>query len=527
MVVVVGPLRLAGSKWYNHGMATNPTVRVPYLDADLPYAQYGRTSRLNGRDAGENLSRGEQFAAIPTIAKRFGLPLTDEEFYDADASGSTFDRPEWERVLEGIRSGEYAGVVAFNLKRISRGKTAEVLAMVEDVESLGGKIYDQTGLVSVDDADAEVMTTVQAMMARREWRERRAYLLSSVESAIARGVHLGIPYGYQRPVKGTPLQILEHEAAQVRRMFELRASGMTWPKIAAACNADGAAPRPYRRDKEEHQARWTHKTVRQIVLNPVYTGLAYNGVLEDGSYKHSKAGAHDAIVTPELYGLANRTRGTKPQGPADGYLLTGLVRCHSCGYSMVYSKSGGRSYLRCIPKQHGGAVCSNPAMVPADQLEEYVVDRFERDFLLGLRGRQVADGALADADAALEVSKDQLRAAMRYRRELGDASALEREIADEDVEEARSKLRAAELALHDARMAELGADLPPELTVDVFRRQPMPERRHWMSLVYAGVAVRAARRWREPAPERVALVRAETPRLVGAALRRRITGLSL
>src|SRR5262245_23996961 len=98
--------------------------------AQLPFVRYGRTSRLGGRDAGENISRSDQFAVVDRTAARFGLPTIPEDFYDADASGSTFEREHWERAIALIRDGKAGGIIAFNFKRIGRAKTAEMLTMV-------------------------------------------------------------------------------------------------------------------------------------------------------------------------------------------------------------------------------------------------------------------------------------------------------------------------------------------------------------------------------------------------------------
>ena len=101
--------------------------------------------------------------------------------------------------------------------------------MVEDVEMLGGTLYDEHGRVSVKGADDELVTTVKAMIARREWREKRQVRMKSVENTIARGVHLSAPYGYAKgPDKR--LVVMPAEAAQVRRAFELRADGRHGPR---------------------------------------------------------------------------------------------------------------------------------------------------------------------------------------------------------------------------------------------------------------------------------------------------------
>ena len=71
---------------------------------------------------------------------------------------------------------------------------------------VGGRLYDEHGRVSVEGADDELITTVKAMIARREWRQHRAVRISSVKNAIGRGVHLQAVFGYrQSDGKGTKL----------------------------------------------------------------------------------------------------------------------------------------------------------------------------------------------------------------------------------------------------------------------------------------------------------------------------------
>jgi hypothetical protein len=119
-----------------------------------------------------------------------------------------------------VRDGKAGGIIAFDLKRIGRAKTAEMLAMIEDVESVGGQLYDQNGRVSVDDADAELMTTMKAMIGRREWRERREDLLSKRrERDRARRPPLG-------PVRLSALGREGHAAGDQRGRGARRADGV-------------------------------------------------------------------------------------------------------------------------------------------------------------------------------------------------------------------------------------------------------------------------------------------------------------
>jgi DNA invertase Pin-like site-specific DNA recombinase len=474
-----------------------------------PYVPYGRISKLNGRTKGDNVSIVEQQKAVERIASSHGLELLPEMVSDEDVSGMTFDRPGWQKAVGLVKSGKAAGIVAFDMKRISRGKTAEVLLMVEEIEDAGGSLYDSTGLVSMKDADAELITTLKAMINRRDTQEKRAYLLTSVENAIGRGVHLSAPYGYRKPPRrnnrSQPLQVVEAEAAQVKRAFELRASGATWTAIAAALNTDGAKPRPHRRDGVVLQAVWQHKTVKQLVHNEVYLGTAHNG-------SHRLPGAHKAIVTPELFAAANKAKGTKALGPKDGYLLTGLVRCSGCGYAASYAQERKGLYVRCRSAQHGAGRCPNPASVPARQLEAYVADRFIDEYL----GDEVSeahatDENVAEAAAKVDICETRLANAVKIKIGFGDdASQAELRIADGEIDQARAALRTAEQELLAAKLAARGAEFSAEeVNADVFRKalaDDVPEARHLLSRVYRAVIVSKAASWRQPAAERSRIV---------------------
>lgn len=464
----------------------------------LPFVPYARISRLNGRTKGDNLSIDEQERAIKQLAAAHGLTLLPELISDEDVSGSTFERPGWERALQLIADKKAGGIAAFDMKRISRGKTAEVLLMIEDVEAAGGRLYDQGGRVSVEDADDELIATVKAMIARREWRERRSYLDNTVRNAIERGVHLSAPFGY---AKGPDKRLVPvpREAEAVKRMFALRAEGLSWNAIAQALDDGGSRPRPRARHGIVKQGRWTGKAIRQLVMSETYIGTAHNG-------ERRHPGAHDAIVDQRLFGLANRAKGTKPIGPDDGYLLSGLVRCAGCGYVMTHAMQNGRGYYRCRAAQHGDGRCPAPCNVPAEALEAFVAERFEARYL----DVDYVPICSDDAVDACEASVAQIATRLSARLELivRAQSATEREILDSQADVDRAELREAEIELSQAQMRARGADLPPDLTIELFRDAPLPQQRHWLSLVYRAIVVRRAApgTWRAPVADRTRLV---------------------
>jgi DNA invertase Pin-like site-specific DNA recombinase len=432
--------------------------------------------------------------------------------------------PAIEAAKKRALAGVVDGVVAPYVSRFSRN-TLYGLLTVRDLLDAGRYFFAvDCPFEDLRSPDGKKYLTDKLADAEYEGDVKAANFARGVEESIERGVHLQARYGYAKANgKGSGLVIVEAEAEQVRRAHRLRAEGFSWAAIADELNASGAKPRPYKRDGKVMQAVWTHKTVRQLVVPPkgrdglsAYLGMAWNGT-------HVTADAHDAIITPELFAAANDTRGTKFAG-ADGngeYLLKNLVFCNGCGYRMTYA---GGDYLRCRSAQHGDGRCPEPAGCPAPELERLVWSRFEAEHLGEGEMRPVEDtnGHVAAAQAHLQAAKLRTQKARKLFT-LTETASEEAEAAQE-VKLAQAEQRDAEVALQEAKAQARGSRLPATLTVKEARDAPVPEQRHWLSLVYGAVVVRRARGWREPVKDRsVILGRDEVPG--GAvALRGFVTG---
>lgn len=471
---------------------------TPKTKRPKPHVRYARVSRVGGRSGEGYISPKLQDRETHALAAQHGVETYPELFLDEDYSGGNLDRPEFQRALELIRSGKAGGIIVKTFDRFSRD-TEDALSTLREIEAAGGRLICGDGETSLSNGNDEFMTTVRAAVNAFERRRRADDLDKSVRNAIERGVHLSAPFGY---AKGPDSRLVpvHHEAEAVKRMFALRAEGLSWNAVAQALNDSGSRPRPYTRHGIVRQGRWTGVTVRQIVKSETYLGTAHNG-------ERRHPGAHDAIVDQRLFGLANRAKGTKPIGPDDGYLLSGLVRCAGCGYVMTHAMQNGRGYYRCRAAQHGDGRCPEPCNVPAEALEELVAERFEARYL----DDEYIPIATDDAVDACEARVAQIAARLTPRLELivRAQSDTEREILNAQADVDRAELREAEAELKQAQNRARGAaDLPPELTVELFRDAPLPQQRHWLSLVYRAIVIRRAApgTWREPVADRARLV---------------------
>src|SRR5205085_6039311 len=118
-----------------------------------------------------------------------------------------------------------------------------------------------------------------------------------------------------------------------------------------------------------------------------------------------------------------QTRGTRGAGKkAGGYLLSGLVRCASCGYVMVSNTNGGarhRTY-RCRTNAQGAVGCAAPAWASAVQLEQWVRDQLAEDFDNTDFDPVATDADVVGADADLAAAKTRLARLVRRFGDLGD-----------------------------------------------------------------------------------------------------------
>lgn len=461
----------------------------------LPFIPYARVSKVGGRQGESFISVTEQTRKMRSLAKTQGFTLHDDVFEDTDRSGGTMQRPEFQRALDLVREGRAGGIVVATLDRFARD-VEDALPIIRDIEAAGGRLVCGDGDITLGTGDGEFMATVRLAVGAFERSRKRDYMNTSRRNAIERGVHLAVPFGYERSAgKGSPLKPLAREARVVKLAFELRLAGDGWQVIAQKLNATGVLP--------SRGERFTHKTARGIVMNEVYTGVAYSG-----EYRNEHA--HPAIVDRATFDQVQRTKGVTKAGPTDGYMLTGLVRCSGCGYAMVHVPAkGDRRYYICRTQQHASGSCPAPASVNADEAEAIAARTYvERLAAIRYEGAP-DDSAVADAESVYLAAESAFKRVLSTLASLSDVDADERRIFDAELTARREALREAKRTRDEALKRALHIDLPDreaELTLDEFAAMPVTQQRHELSLLFACGIARKAATYRESVDDRLTFV---------------------
>jgi site-specific DNA recombinase len=227
-----------------------------------------------------------------------------------------------------------------------------------------------------------------------------------LEGSFVRGDHVGgTCYGYRSVPSangiGKSLVIDEAQSSIVRRIFEMFADGHSHRQIVYQLNAEGV---PSPRD-----GTWTvsalygdTKRAAGLLNNELYVGkVIWN---RRQWLKDPETGARRPfmrpreewqcredeslrIISPELWErVRNRERSGAPAGTRKGRgaapktLLSGLLTCESCGGPIVAID---RYRYGCnVHADRGPTVCSNPAKVKRQLLEQRLIEEIRAELLL-------------------------------------------------------------------------------------------------------------------------------------------------
>ena len=324
-------------------------------------ALYCRLSQED-ENKGDSNSIQNQRAILEKYAKDNGFENI-QIFVDDGYSGVSFNRPDFQRLLEMMEQGKVSTLITKDLSRLGRnyievGNYTEMLFPRWNVRYIAvNDNYDS--LYSEGNEFAPFKNLFN------EWfvRDTSKKILAVVKAKAERGerVSTQIPYGYKKDpdVKGH-LLIDEETAPIVRRIFELCAQGMGPTNIGNVLRDEKIFKPTIRRYHEQgvygtvtHTDRpygWTAETIGKMLKNEVYLGHTINCKTRVVSYKDKRTvevpkneqyrfeNTHEAIIDQVTWEAVQKVREGKRRrnnmGTIDKY--SGLLYCADCGSKLYF-----------------------------------------------------------------------------------------------------------------------------------------------------------------------------------------------
>lgn len=392
------------------------------------------TTEQNGGDAdAKSVARQIESARVFATAK--GWQVADAHVYSDDAvSGADTRRlVNRKRLLDAIHGGApFGAVIMRDPSRFSRRDGDEAFAELKAIARKGVEIwfYQDGQRFAFGTLGDNVVGFIRSEMAAEYRRQISAWTAAAMERK-ARAGHVtgGRVFGYDNVridghVERRPN---DTEAAIVRRIYDLYASGHGLPTIAHRLNANGA---PCPRAQQGRVSGWCPSSVREVLRRPLYRGEVIYGKAKKrdatGQVAPTKRAPKEwiRIAAPDLRlvsadvarAVDDRFRSMRartlrqsnghligrPPGEGSPYLLTGLLTCGVCGGGMevLSSASGGKRHFhyRCyVARRKGDACCTNKLSAPMADADAAVLRVVEQTIL----HPAVIERALAYSEAAI------------------------------------------------------------------------------------------------------------------------------
>jgi len=306
----------------------------------------------------EAQSFARQRGAIQKWAKDNKVALADEVLEPGVSGNKHWRDRRLGEAVEAVRNGEAAGIVVEELSRLTRGRQSHAVDLWDALNDVGARLVVTAEGLDTAHGDQELNFGLRALLAREQWKQYARRMDDFKKRKTADGVAFGpMPLGYRKDADGRA-EVDPETAPIIRELYERRLRGESIRSLA-----------DWLRDQTGR--KWTRQGVTFILANSLYhTGrVAYGEYISD----------HDAgaIIPPELFHAAQRSKQPSKQGPAR-HLLAGQIYCGRCEEKMqTVLTTGGMvdrpkyRYYRCV----------NPDCLPtprpgarAERIEEYVME---------------------------------------------------------------------------------------------------------------------------------------------------------
>ena len=382
-------------------------MKQPYNTTIYNTALYLRLSR-DDELQGESGSIQTQRLMLRQYAAEHGLTVVDE-YIDDGWSGTNFERPSFQRMIDDIEDGKINCVVTKDLSRLGRnyiltGQYTEIYFPSKGVRYIA--INDNVDTINGESELAPFLNILNEMHARQTSKKVKA----AMHTRFANGAHYGAyaPLGYIKdPDKKGHLLIDPETRWIVEKIFDLAVHGrgaasitrilveekiptpgwLNYERYGTFANIYAGAP-------TEKAYAWTIAQVKSILKEETYIGHSVHNKQSNISFKNKKKvrkpqeewycveNTHEAIISEEVFQKVQELIASRRRRQKNGttQIFSGLVKCADCGWSLAYGVNSQNknpyAHYHCSKYGQGLRQCSMH-YIRYDVLYAYVLARLQ------------------------------------------------------------------------------------------------------------------------------------------------------
>lgn len=285
---------------------------------------------------------------LRNFCKKKGFNLAGE-YVDDGYSGTNFDRPGFNKMIEDIKDKKINLIIVKDLSRLGRDHVmtgyyietyfpenkVRFISIVENYDSIKNQASNDssTFIIACNDYYS---------------KQNSLKIRNVLDSKRKNGIFIGSKpcYGYMRDPEDKGHLIPDPNVCEyVKNIFEWKSNGVGLSDIATRLTKIGApTPSFYKSSGIINNNKWTTHSVRNILKNRMYTGDMVQHTQTNINYKSKKKitldkslwiiveNTHEALVNKDIFNLINKTKNRiykKRKRPER--LLEGLIFCYECG----------------------------------------------------------------------------------------------------------------------------------------------------------------------------------------------------
>ena len=351
------------------------------------------------------------------ILNEFALSMPEaqnaeiREFIDNGFSGTNFERPSVQELIELVRENKIDCILVKDFSRFGRN-SLEVGYFIERVFPLF-----HTRFISVSDSfdsnnfkgDTGGMDVAfKYLISEYYSRDMSIKTKSAKYAKMERGEYQSkiCPYGYRKSADGR-MEPDEEAAPVVRLIFELAAKGTTAAQITKELRSQSIpTPGEYKAARGNHThdisrtgGIWSSSTILRILEDERYMGtyiIGKRSVLEVGGNKSRLKDRdkwyvipdhHPAIISNDLFDRAKEaiTRYSLPNKKQHDYLLKGKVFCGCCDHTLsrIMQKT---PYYHCRHSDADSTLRCHGMKIGIAELEQIAFDILQKQIVVENEG---------------------------------------------------------------------------------------------------------------------------------------------
>lgn len=310
------------------------------------------------------------------LLKAFLEDKKDTSIYDVyiddGYSGTTFNRPGFQKMLKDMKEKRFNTIVVKDLSRLGRNYI-EVGNYIEQIFPL----FDIRFIAVNDNIDSyldpksinNVVVPFKNLINDEYCRDISNKIRAVLDIKKKKGEFIGsfAPYGYKKDPEDTHHLIIDIETASVVKLiFKWSLEGMGRTKIAnklngmGIINPNGYKSKNYKKNKNVKNAKeiaysWDSSTIFNILRNQIYCGDMVQNKGKMISYKIHKykknnekdwiivRNTHDAIIDRETFKLVQEaiiSRDTRVDSNGELSTFAGHIKCYDCKRAMTKKDPG-------------------------------------------------------------------------------------------------------------------------------------------------------------------------------------------